>query len=310
MREADRRAGAEARVLALAALTAGLVCWWTVLVPFSRTAPTHVTAVLGCVALGLAGALWSARRRVSALALHGVVAVGWLAVTASVALSTTPSGTVVTAFGYVWVAMHTAWFHPTRAATAHLAAMAAGLAVALRLADAASPLQTWVFVCACLGGVAVTLHRLVRRLRDLAERDHLTGLLNRAAFVSLAEHLLASGRERGPLTVALIDLDGFKTVNDSAGHAAGDRLLRDLAASWRGALGPSDVLARYGGDEFVLLVRGTATAAEATLARLAASTDASRWTAGLATWKGDTLERWLARADEDLYERKQHRSRA
>jgi diguanylate cyclase (GGDEF)-like protein len=187
--------------------------------------------------------------------------------------------------------------------------MAVGLALGLRVAETPSALQTWVFMCASLGGVAATLHTLVTRLRHLAERDHLTGLANRAAFTAAAEQALTSADPvRRPLTVVLIDLDDFKLVNDGSGHAAGDQVLRDLAASWRRIIRPGDVLARYGGDEFVLLMQGTEQDAAVVLDRLAGASSASGWTAGVARWREDSLSQWLARADRDLYARKHQRT--
>jgi diguanylate cyclase (GGDEF)-like protein len=115
------------------------------------------------------------------------------------------------------------------------------------------------FLTAALG---VTL--AVQRLRRQALHDALTGLANRAL---LAEHLgvaLARARRAGrAVALAYIDLDDFKLVNDNLGHAAGDRLLVELADRLRGCLRDTDVLARQGGDEFLLLLADCADPQEA-----------------------------------------------
>ena len=89
-------------------------------------------------------------------------------------------------------------------------------------------------------------------VRHQAMHDHLTGLPNRASF---AEHLAASN---GPLTTLLIDLDGFKQVNDTLGHSAGDALLVEVAARLRECVRETDAAARLGGDEFAVVLHGAA----------------------------------------------------
>lgn len=91
---------------------------------------------------------------------------------------------------------------------------------------------------------------LEQSLRDRADRDPLTGLLNRAAF-----RQRATAWTHTPLTrLAILDLDGFKSVNDTQGHHAGDLLLRQVAERLIATLGPATLVARLGGDEFVILV--------------------------------------------------------
>ena len=96
---------------------------------------------------------------------------------------------------------------------------------------------------------------LEERLRHQAFHDGLTGLANRALFGDRLEHALVRGaRAQRPVTVFLIDLDDFKSVNDSLGHAAGDRLLGEIARRIGETMRAADTIARLGGDEFAVIV--------------------------------------------------------
>jgi diguanylate cyclase (GGDEF)-like protein len=88
-------------------------------------------------------------------------------------------------------------------------------------------------------------------LSDEALTDALTGLPNRRAWERQLRRLSAVGQ---PLAIGMIDLDHFKEFNDTYGHPAGDRLLKETAAAWRDQLRPGDVLARVGGEEFGLVL--------------------------------------------------------
>ncbi|GIG28759.1 GGDEF domain-containing protein [Cellulomonas marina] len=102
--------------------------------------------------------------------------------------------------------------------------------------------------------------RLIASLDELASTDDLTGLLTRRSLSAAAEAALVTGRPgdvRPHVGLVLLDVDGFKQVNDVHGHPAGDAALVELAAALRAVAGPSDVLARIGGDELAVLVRGT-----------------------------------------------------
>jgi diguanylate cyclase (GGDEF)-like protein/PAS domain S-box-containing protein len=97
--------------------------------------------------------------------------------------------------------------------------------------------------------------KLREELREQAIRDPLTGLYNRRYLEeSLAHELYRSQRQKGQLCVAMIDLDEFKQVNDSLGHGAGDSVLRHVSRILRENLRNSDILCRYGGDEFLLVL--------------------------------------------------------
>ncbi|MDO9227743.1 MAG: diguanylate cyclase [Pseudomonadota bacterium] len=93
-----------------------------------------------------------------------------------------------------------------------------------------------------------------RRWRELAQRDALTGLFNRAALRETLERQVAeANRESQAFSLLLLDLDGFKPINDRFGHAAGDELLKKLANTLLGLARESDIVARLGGDEFALV---------------------------------------------------------
>ncbi len=150
-----------------------------------------------------------------------------------------------------------------------------------------------------------TAARQRRRLIELSRVDVLTGLLNRRGF---AERFAAAPAH----ALLIFDLDGFKQLNDSQGHAAGDELLRWVASGLRTAVHVRDVVARLGGDEFVVLLReaGSATTvAERLRTRLAERTPAS---AGVAVvgLDGTDFDSLYAVADARLYDDKAARGRA
>jgi len=100
-----------------------------------------------------------------------------------------------------------------------------------------------------------SLHRRLQREEALARIDPLTGIMNARAFKEHAERFLALAARHGrPTVVGYIDLDNFKTVNDSLGHLEGDRVLKTVAEALRDTFRRSDLLARMGGDEFAVLL--------------------------------------------------------
>ena len=97
------------------------------------------------------------------------------------------------------------------------------------------------------------------RIHHLAHHDALTGLPNRVSFMECVERaMLATAKTHAPMALLFIDLDHFKRVNDSLGHLVGDTLLRTVAARITACLRATDVVARFGGDEFVVLLAGLA----------------------------------------------------
>jgi diguanylate cyclase (GGDEF)-like protein len=148
----------------------------------------------------------------------------------------------------------------------------------------------------------------IARAQELARTDPLTGLPNRRVWNErIVQEFHRAERSKKPITIAMIDLDGFKAVNDKLGHVAGDGLLQEAAAAWQQLLRKTDLLARVGGDEFLLLFpECPADRAQTVLDRMrAAMPPEQSYSAGTATWDGaESALELLERADRALYEAK------
>lgn len=115
---------------------------------------------------------------------------------------------------------------------------------------------------------AIERHRMQVALQSESVIDELTKLYNRKGFLALADnHLRLAERTRQPLSLAFIDLDGMKQINDTLGHLAGDRALVETAGLLTRCIRRSDILARFGGDEFVMLLTSVGPDAQAAIER-------------------------------------------
>lgn len=154
-------------------------------------------------------------------------------------------------------------------------------------------------------------------LFESARRDTLTGLANRRVFDERIKSMMDSARRTGrPLTMASLDLDRFKQINDNLGHQRGDQVLKQVATVMAESVRSTDLLVRIGGDEFLLVMDDTDQKSARILAeRLCLAIDeldiwADRRTKlgvsiGLAQWeKTETLDAWMERVDDILYHAK------
>ena len=169
------------------------------------------------------------------------------------------------------------------------------------------------------GATALDNATLFRRVEELATRDGLTGLFNRRHFFDLAEHRAGLWRRyQWPIAAIMADIDHFKVINDTHGHGVGDEVIREVARRLRQTLRDTDLICRYGGEEFaVLLPETTAEAAKIAAERLHKTVTGAPMTtaagevnvtvsvglAGPAAMRGD-VEALLTRADQALYEAK------
>jgi diguanylate cyclase (GGDEF)-like protein len=195
-------------------------------------------------------------------------------------------------------------------------------------------LVQWIYVCAILlttSRVAQTVSRMrfklersraelaeaLGKMNEMATRDELTGLVNRRRMLELlADELKRERRLDQPLCIALLDIDHFKRVNDTHGHQRGDAVLRHFAQVAQAALRETDTLARWGGEEFLLLCPASDGEQAVTglarlrlqLARQPLATHGLppiTFSAGVSLHRpGEAIEETIARADEALYQAK------
>jgi diguanylate cyclase len=169
-----------------------------------------------------------------------------------------------------------------------------------------------------LHGKNIQLKQAVGRIEELVWVDDLTGTLNRRSLMKeLSAELAKASRSQAPLSIAIMDLDWFKSVNDRFGHLAGDELLRKFPHIVQSIMRSSDKLGRYGGEEFMLILPGASQAAAlAIVNRMCELVAARDWreispelavtlSVGVSVGRpGDTVEAIIRRADNALYQAK------
>jgi diguanylate cyclase (GGDEF)-like protein len=158
-----------------------------------------------------------------------------------------------------------------------------------------------------------SMRQILKKLEAAASSDSLTGLLNSRAFLQQAAAELArSRRHQHPISLAYLDLDNFKSINDSLGHSAGDRVLRQAGERLKSITRSTDILGRLGGDEFAILLPETSTegagavAERLTAVQLELSGQPGSFSGGIATADQlpATIEDLIAMADRLMYQAK------
>lgn len=304
-----RKLPAPVWAMAMIYAVGGLMCLFASVFPLSEEAPILLARVVGVACLLGAVLIATFGRRLSPTGLQVVALLGTLTNAVLVSSCATNYGAALNSFAWLWIGIYSGQFFEQRAVRVQCVAIVIASGIALYVSGLPGMVTAWVMVAGSSVLASEALARVNSRLRRQLTTDPLTGLLNRAGFVDASERVRAfADRDGRPVSLALIDLDQFKRVNDLQGHAAGDELLVDLGRAWRGELRGSEVLARFGGDEFALVMPGAASeGADEALARLRTASPAE-WSVGAVEWEpGETLDRALARADEELYRAKRTR---
>jgi diguanylate cyclase (GGDEF)-like protein len=265
--------------------------------------------MLAVVGLTVGVSMIALRRYVGAFAAHSLLVLATALVSMLVASSATPAGVALTGVDYMCVGWISAYFFTRRAARVHCALAIAGFATAVAAGGVPGLATPALVIAATVVASSEMLAHFVTQLRRQASLDSLTGLANRASFKTAAEREMArAATGSAGFAVAMIDLDDFKLVNDMHGHLAGDALLIELADRWQAQLRDKDVLSRFGGDEFALLMPHTTRRQGDHLLDRLREAHPARWSAGVVEWDGDAnVDQMLRRADRDLYKAKASR---
>lgn len=238
--------------------------------------PGHLAAAGSAVAVGLVSAAVARAARTGRLAttratdwaVVGVLLVIVLAVVVQAVIQPSSAEQVTTQL-FLAIAGTGAVIHSDRRMAVTLTIVASIWLGATLASDGWAMVLAWLPSLFLAVAVSAVLHSFTRRLYDLAETRHeaeeelsrsdpLTGLPNRTGFLLQAAFLQAvAKRETADVWCAFLDVDGFKEVNDTRGHAEGDQLLVQIAAALRATARESDVVGRWGGDEFVVLGLGS-----------------------------------------------------
>lgn len=241
--------------LAVLFATAATLSLISLAVPHGDDIDERAAVITSLLAFPFAGAMALGGDRVPRWMIHVVVAIGTIMVSYGVHAAGEGRVAGSASVFYLWIAVYAAAYFSFPAIVAHMALVAAAYATVLAVAEEGAGPSLLLGMTGTASATAVVVASLASRLRAQAATDPLTALPNRRGWELALDRELARAKRRGsPLCVAILDLDRFKALNDDQGHLAGDRVLKEVAATWLGLVRESDVLARYGGDEFAVIL--------------------------------------------------------
>ena len=309
VRSSPGRASLPAHALGVACCAGGSLCLLSAAYPYSPESAVTLAIIAGTAGVLGGVALLRAGRRTPMFVLHAVVGITSVFVASFIALATTIDEQLLTTIGFIWIGVYVACFFSRLMTLAHIVFMSGCYVVAL----IASPIEPSALVATVMMATASALSLmtslLVYKMRQLADLDPLTGLLRRSAFMTyVRDDLELAYRRKTRSSLAMLDLDGFKQVNDTVGHSAGDAVLAGLSHAWAANVRDGDLLGRYGGDEFALYMPDTSLDdAQAVVRRLDQVHPEVTWSVGITEWDDESLDTWLERTDQALYDDKRLR---
>jgi len=213
------------------------------------------------------------------------------------------AGAMLTNYSFVFCVIVASAAFSRAVATTYLIGTLAAVSVVMHFSQLQAPPLLWIVQLGAIAGTGIAVGYFIRWLKWYATTDDLTGVATRRAFDQVLDSYLKAARPgESPVSLAMIDLDDFKVVNDTEGHPAGDQLLRDVVDAWRRRLRTDDLIARLGGDEFALVLPNTnETSAGALVAELAVHSPCA-WSVGVVEARaGDTVGTLVDRADAELF---------
>ncbi len=301
------------------ALSAITLMWGVLTLAFSTLASSDLVIhwfdiVLGLFLLAATVALWFVGPRMGTRDWTPDIVVLGSAILIGVGTTLVFNGQsqLVLSLAVMLFAVYAGYFRPWNRFIVELVTLLLAYSIGLWVNPLLDSVLFYIAVAIATCAVSLMVAQQANLLRERATVDPLTGLLNRRGLETASGRTVAlAGRRGWPVSLVALDMDGLKTINDTSGHKAGDAAIRILAREWNAGLRRGDLMARIGGDEFVVVLPDADLEQARDLVLRMRGLTTVAWSAGISAWRTDqALPEALAQADEELYRNKALRRQA